>query len=117
MGRSMNHEGYRVVGLWDTQHYNRIYKILEDVPAEKYLWSALQYRSEDGQTGRSVLVYDEDLAQRIAKVGVAHIFYRIRVGEMPTNEHKAIGRFLFKDKIPVSVSTSYKVDKSIRNAI
>lgn len=63
------------------------------------------------------MVYDYNLAEQIAKIGVAHIFYRIHVGAMPVAEHRKIGKFLFKDKIPVSVSTSYAMDKSIKNAV
>jgi hypothetical protein len=110
-------EGFRVVGLWDAEEYDQAYEILGKVHHEKYLWSALQHRREDGQAGRSVLIYDLDLAEQVAQIGVAHIFYRIRVGRMPLEEHREIGKLIFKDKIPVHVSTSYAVDKSINNAV
>lgn len=107
---------YRIVGLWEDPHYNKIYKILDSHGDPKHVWSARQHMREDGRDRRSILVYCDKLAEKIAKVGDARIHYDIKVGPMTLEDHMAIGAMLFRRNIPTYVSTQYGTDGNIVEA-
>ncbi len=113
----MTHLPYRVIGLWEESHWKRIYKLLEDVDSKHYTISDKNHMSVDGQSRRNVVVRDEDLADQLAQVGDARIYYRIRTTSMSLAEHKKIGKIMWRNNISCHVSISYAVDQSINNAV